>query len=169
MPVDNYVYYLCYNATNNKVYCASAVSDNVAVIDGATNGVVTTIAVGASPQAFTWNPAQNRVYAANRNGNSVSVIRDSTTTGVEEIRNAEAQTPNAATLVRGALMLGAADSRQNPRHRTALHDAAGRKVADLRPGANDVGSLAPGVYFVRELQDDNGRPHTGIRKVILTR
>lgn len=30
-----------------------------------------------------------------------------------------------------------------------LLDASGRKVADLRPGANDVSALAPGVYFAR--------------------
>jgi hypothetical protein len=29
-----------------------------------------------------------------------------------------------------------------------LLDISGRKVLDLRPGANNVGRLAPGVYFV---------------------
>jgi hypothetical protein len=28
-------------------------------------------------------------------------------------------------------------------------DVSGRKVLDLQPGANDVGYLAPGVYFIR--------------------
>jgi len=32
--------------------------------------------------------------------------------------------------------------------RPSLLDAAGRKVLDLKPGANDVRRLAPGVYFV---------------------
>ena len=30
-------YALCYNPTNNKVYCANDGSDNVTVIDGATD------------------------------------------------------------------------------------------------------------------------------------
>jgi len=30
-----------------------------------------------------------------------------------------------------------------------LLDISGRKVLDLKPGANDVRQLAPGVYFVR--------------------
>jgi hypothetical protein len=30
-----------------------------------------------------------------------------------------------------------------------LLDISGRKMLDLRPGPNDVGRLAPGVYFVR--------------------
>jgi hypothetical protein len=33
--------------------------------------------------------------------------------------------------------------------RSSLFDMAGRRVTDLRPGANDVSGLAPGVYFVR--------------------
>jgi hypothetical protein len=36
--------------------------------------------------------------------------------------------------------------------RAVLLDASGRKVIDLKAGANDVRELAPGVYFVREAQ-----------------
>jgi len=32
--------------------------------------------------------------------------------------------------------------------RAALLDAAGRRVLELRTGANDVRALSPGVYFV---------------------
>ena len=35
---------LCYNPTNNKVYCANDNSHNVTVIDGATNAVLATVA-----------------------------------------------------------------------------------------------------------------------------
>jgi len=42
-------------------------------------------------------------------------------------------------------------------------DASGRRVMPLRPGANDVGSLSPGVYFVR------GTQARAVRKIILTR
>jgi hypothetical protein len=42
-------------------------------------------------------------------------------------------------------------------------------VLDLRPGANDVRALAPGVYFVHEeTQAANLKPQA-IRKVIVTR
>jgi len=36
-------------------------------------------------------------------------------------------------------------------------DAAGRKVLDLRPGANDISRLSPGVYFVRSEPSAVGR------------
>ena len=68
---------LCYNPQDNKVYCANSGSDDVTVIDGASDSVVKTIAVGMDPCALTCNPAQNRIYVANYWSNSISVIRDS--------------------------------------------------------------------------------------------
>jgi len=53
---------LVYNPTNNKVYCANDYSDNVTVIDGATNGVITTIGAGDYPCALVYNPTNNKVY-----------------------------------------------------------------------------------------------------------
>jgi hypothetical protein len=58
------------------------------------------------------------------------------------------------TVVRGVLVLPASGPSAPLRagsERTAcgvLLDAAGRKVADLRTGANDVSGVPPGVYFV---------------------
>ena len=46
------------------------------------------------------------------------------------------------TVVRGSLRLPEGE-------RAVLLDAAGRRLADLNPGANDVQSLPPGVYVVR--------------------
>jgi DNA-binding beta-propeller fold protein YncE len=54
----------------------------VSVIDGATDSLVASIIVGTSPNSFTHNPQQNRVYVANLGSSSISVIRD--ITGVEE-------------------------------------------------------------------------------------
>jgi len=46
IAVGHYPYALVYNPTHNKVYCANYGSNNVTVINGATNGVITTIAAG---------------------------------------------------------------------------------------------------------------------------
>jgi Peptidase family M1 domain len=62
----------------------------------------------------------------------------------------------AATIVRGVLYYAGLGTRtelpggNSVMSRAGLLDAAGRKVLDLHPGANDVHSLAPGVYFVRD-------------------
>jgi hypothetical protein len=69
-------------------------------------------------------------------------------TGVEEMSNAEARMTNGATIVRGVLRIG--NREQDTGERAELLDAAGRKVIELVPGANDVSRLSPGVYFVRE-------------------
>lgn len=53
------------------------------------------------------------------------------------------------TIVRGVLDLGAG-SRQNTASRVELLDVAGRKVLELKPGANEVRHLSPGVYMVRQ-------------------
>ena len=66
---------------------------------------------------------------------------------------------NAATIVRGILFLP--PSRLSPP--SSLLSIDGRKVMDLKPGANDVRRLSPGVYFVREAQAQ------AVRKVVLQR
>jgi len=39
----------------------------------------------------------------------------------------------------------------------------------LKPGANDVRALAPGVYFIRRPVTEDGRPGASVRKVLLTK
>jgi len=116
-------------------------SNDVTVIDCATNAVVATVAVGAGPDAMVHNPNQGRVYVANSADSSVSVLRD-TTGGVGTAEYGEAEFGGrAATVVRGVFFL-----RQSVA--AALLDISGRSVMDLEPGANGVSSLAPGIYFV---------------------
>jgi hypothetical protein len=85
----------------------------------------------------------------------------------------------SATVVRSVLVLGGngdspsgrEDARYSPHFpvmsRAALLDISGRQVMDLKPGANDVRRLSPGVYFVREAQAQ--APAHAVRKVIVTR
>jgi len=71
-----------------------------------------------------------------------------------------------ATIVRGVLDLGV-DSRQHTAIRAELLDISGRSVMELRPGANDVSRLRPGVYFVRAVSREPLA--VGCRKVVVTR
>lgn len=66
-----------------------------------------------------------------------------------------------ATVFRGVLQMPGTPSASC----AALFDMSGRRAADLRSGANDVGGLAPGVYFVREAQAQT----QVVRKVVITR
>jgi hypothetical protein len=39
----------------------------------------------------------------------------------------------------------------------------------LQPGENDIRHLAPGVYFVRRPETEDGRPRTAVRKIVIQR
>jgi hypothetical protein len=97
---------------------------------------------------------------------NVSIIGD-TVSGVEQDPKPQVTARRLpAAIVRGALVLGAVDSIQHPAYRAELLDLAGRKVMGLRPGANDVSRLGPGVYFVRAA---GGEPSAiGCHKVVIT-
>ncbi|HTW91928.1 MAG TPA: hypothetical protein VMH22_09490 [bacterium] len=64
---------------------------------------------------------------------------------VMETPNAKVRTTHAATIARGILFLPAPTFTLH----SSLFSLSGQKVLDLNPGANDVSSLSPGVYFVR--------------------
>ena len=93
--------------------------------------------------------------------------------GIEEAMNDERGGMNwEPSIVRGLLELGAVDSRQQTAYGAEFLDVGGRKVMDLKTGANDVRGLAPGVYFVREAQAQAqaaGSKLQAIRRVVLVR
>jgi len=78
---------------------------------------------------------------------SVFLRRNITAGGLEERYEPQASihTP-AATVVRGVLFLPPSPLSAP----SSLLSIDGRKVMSLHPGSNDVSSLAPGAYFVRE-------------------
>jgi sugar (pentulose or hexulose) kinase len=83
--------------------------------------------------------------------------------GVQETTNDERGTMKVGpTVVRGVLLLPGSQSASS----SCLMDISGRKVMDLRPGANGVRALAPGVYFVREAQAQ--AQAQAVRKVVIT-
>ncbi len=85
-------------------------------------------------------------------------------TGVEERQTSTAKRQTlTATVVRGCLILPS--SAFGVRH-SELLDASGRRVMQLRAGANDLSRLPAGVYFVRtDRTDRTNRPY----RVLLVR
>ncbi|HTD23612.1 MAG TPA: Ig-like domain repeat protein [Terriglobales bacterium] len=61
------------NPVTNKIYIANASSNNVTVIDGATN-TITTVGTGTTPKAIALNPVTNKIYVADSGNNKVTVI-----------------------------------------------------------------------------------------------
>lgn len=88
--------------------------------------------------------------------------------GIAEAGSQEAKRViRGATIVRGVLCLPAASSIERGAS-SVLLDISGRKVLDLKPGANDVHALAPGVYFVREEPQATSSKPQAARKIVLT-
>jgi len=77
---------------------------------------------------------------------------------------------HATSIVRGVLFLERDCPRMGTVPKAALLDISGRKVLDLKPGANDLSRLSPGVYFVRQQSVVSGQ-YSGpsvVTKVVLT-
>ena len=67
------------NAVTNRIYLPDYESDNVTVIDGATNAT-STVSAGIDPIAVAGNPVSNKIYVVNVNSNNVTVIDGATNT-----------------------------------------------------------------------------------------
>jgi len=113
---------------------------------------------GTDGRFYAWNtlglydPSQMplRTFHYDRNRTGWYQLRP---TGIEEGRRPLPATRISPlpTIVRGELNLQLPIANCQS---AALLDISGRKVADLRPGANDVSHLAPGVYFLREANSE---------------
>ena len=153
----------------NRLYCTDRNADEIAVVSGyKTDSILRRVTVGEDPVALAWNPTYSRIYVSNHGSSSISVIRDTLGPGVEETMNDERGTMNARpTVVRGILNLQPAIS--NLQSEMVLLSVDGRRVLDLKPGANDVRHLAPGVYFIRSGPSAVSREPSAVTKVVITR
>jgi len=118
------------------IFCTNSGSD-VSVIASDGSRVVATLPVPTA--GFVFSPVQRRVFLWN--SNMVYVVRD-TTTGIAE--TAQPRWVNrrlAGWVVRGVFVWPEAES-------GLVIDASGRKVAEVRPGPNDLSRLSTGVYAV---------------------
>ena len=80
------------NPTTNRIYVTNQFSNNVSVIDGASNAVIGTVAVGTNPIGVDVNPVTNRIYVANfSTSSSISVIDGASNTVIATIPVAAGQ------------------------------------------------------------------------------
>jgi hypothetical protein len=169
-----------YFVTPDAANCV-VVSGNYAYVAGGVSGLrVINVTNPQSPAevgyydnkpGFTRGVALSGNYAYVANDDSGLLVCQYTGAGVAETPPAGVLVPNAgSTIVRGVLFLP--ESRGEKREaRCELLDVSGRGVLNLKPGANDVSRLSPGVYFATEqsaFSSQHSGP-TGVTKVIVTR
>jgi YVTN family beta-propeller protein len=151
-----------YNPLSNRVYCAGRY---VYVIDGTSKAVLDSfeagMAVGVGQPAFALNPAASRVYALDHSFSRLLVIADTFHVGLQDgTATPDGRTRLPQTIVSKSLIVPG-------REKLVLLDISGRKVLELKAGANDIRHLAPGVYFLRETRAQ--AQAQAVRKVVVTR
>ncbi len=154
---------VAYEPVYNRVYTwYLSRPRTLVVIDGTTNGIVSSVELPVGPGKVLANPSDSTVYITL--GSAVSVYRAEAGAVAEPCLTPLLAGPaaHATTVLRGVLMFEPAKGvgRGAP---GVLLNIAGRKVMDLVAGANDIGRFAPGVYFVR----GNGAGYT--TKVMVVR
>ncbi len=112
----------------------------------------------------TWYQLSDAPFYENRNWNQRAIVLSLTGLEEELTPAAPVRRVTGATVVRGVLHL----TQMADGLRRELLDACGRRVFELRPGANDVSGLAPGVYFIHEAYGMERRT-SGVSKVVVTR
>jgi len=106
------------------------------------------------------NPIDHKIYVSVYWDSAIYVFKDSLQ-GIAEVQiGSQVSQPMVATFIRDILFLPEIGAREQ----AVLMDVTGRKVLALTSGANDVRSLAPGVYFIR-----NQAGGLKVNKVLITR
>jgi YVTN family beta-propeller protein len=98
VTVGSFPVAIAVNARSNKVYVVNQNSNDVTVIDGATD-ITSTVTVGTYPMALAINSVTNKIYVANGYDSSVTVIDGASnrTTTVSVGTSPEAIAVNSAT------------------------------------------------------------------------
>jgi YVTN family beta-propeller protein len=80
IPVGSVPVGVAVDATSNKIYVANSRSNNISVIDGASNTVVATVTdpQAVAPVAVAVNATTNMIYVVNSQSNNLSVIDGAT-------------------------------------------------------------------------------------------
>ncbi|MEO0071650.1 MAG: YncE family protein [candidate division WOR-3 bacterium] len=122
-------------------------NDSVIVVEVNSNTIIARVGVGDGPDNPIYNPIDDRVYTADGNGKTVSILFGSAV-GIAEQLPTTAVRHITPTIARNVLFLPSAEGGKRSAGDASLLDISGRKVVDLHTGANDVRHLAPGVYFI---------------------
>ena len=98
-------------------------------------------------EGIVCNPVDRKIYVSVYWDSAIYVFKDSLQGIAEEQITLQVSQSSVPTFISNLLLLPESGMGEN--QKAVLMDVTGRRVLDLKPGANDVRSLAPGVYFIR--------------------
>jgi DNA-binding beta-propeller fold protein YncE len=156
----------CLDATGRYLFCAGSWRDNtLRVYDTRSDSLVAAYPHLPHASSIVSNPDQHCIYVGCQD---MILVYPDVPPGVEETPSLGVRmTKSGPTVVRSVLHLPASVVERGTS--SVLMDVGGRRVMDLRPGPNDVGTVAPGVYFVREELQAPNHKLQAVRKVVITR
>jgi DNA-binding beta-propeller fold protein YncE len=141
-----------FDSRTNTVLCPTMEDSAILVVDCRNDRIATRLDIGVSSYCVATDGSMPFAFVCG--GADIAVIRKDTVPPDLGVRAAPDLV--GASVVHGRLYHTGGPS-------SVLLNAAGRKVLELRPDANEVGGLPAGVYFLR---DEQAR---AVRKVIVTR
>jgi hypothetical protein len=111
------------------------------------------------------DPIRRRIFVTG-DTDKVFVLHDSGYAAVQETPNAEGRAMNVSPTIVHGVMFVPKNASPSASH---LLDIGGRQVMALKPGANDVSRLSPGVYFFRSEPSAVSRQPSDVTKVVVTK
>ena len=148
--------------TGDYVYFAGFY-DAIAAVDTRDDSTVSAVHLPYGIMDIVQNTRTHRMYLNCVNESIIQVVYDSVIfAGLQAAPGTPAQAARPQTLLNRSVPLRCAA-------REVLFDAAGRRTAVLKPGSNDISSLAPGVYFIREEPQAASCKPQAVRKVVIAR
>ncbi|MBM3330455.1 hypothetical protein FJY68_01230 [candidate division WOR-3 bacterium] len=135
----------CLDHTGRYMFCAGFYSSLLRVYDTQSDSLIGTYPHPQYPRSITPAPEQHCIYVG---FDDFILAYPDIPPGVEEATNDELEPMNAgASVVLDVLLFGPPSG--CPQRATGeLMDVSGRRVKELRAGANDVRALPPGIYFM---------------------
>jgi DNA-binding beta-propeller fold protein YncE len=155
----------CWDHSGRYLFCPDD-SCSITIYDTQTDSVAGVYENLPTCASVIANPEQHGIYA---NCGDVILAYPDAPPAVEEMPNAGVRVMKMGpTVVRGVLFLSL-DRRPGTGDRSVLMDVSGRKLMDLRAGANDVSALAPGVYYLRGQGSRGPGSQTTLRKILIAK
>jgi len=154
----------CLDRTGRYLFISSRLDSCLIVYDTRSDSLLAVYPqLPFPPLRIMSNPDQDCIYLACQD---LVLAYPDAPPGVVEMPNADVRaTESDPTVIRGVLLLPEAPTHK-PQAAT-LMDISGRRVMDLRTGANSVHALTPGVYFVREAQAQ--AQAQAVRKIVIAK
>lgn len=156
----------CLDHTGKYLFCSSSMTEVdscLRVYDTQSDSLVAAYPHLPPIASVVASPEQQCIYVGCRD---VILVYPDTPPGVEEASNVELRTTDrGVTVVSGVLFLPPTPYSPS----SSLLSVDGRKVLELRPGANDVSGLGPGVYFVREEPQASSSKPQAVHKIVIVK